>query len=134
MIDPEVLLQGYRLGVFPMAMADGAIEWFSPDPRAILPLEKFHAPHTLERAVRDRKCTRLNSSHDQISYAVFCLKKKKKRVLFRSDRKSTRLNSRHDQISYAVFCLNKKNTQTHLSAVLTIPSPHLQHNYCGVAL
>src|SRR2546421_837014 len=28
----------------------------------------------------DRKSTRLNSSHDQISYAVFCLKKKKKRV------------------------------------------------------
>src|SRR2546428_2968270 len=28
--------------------------------------------------LRDRKSTRLNSSHDQISYAVFCLKKKKK--------------------------------------------------------
>src|SRR5206468_1747617 len=27
---------------------------------------------------QDRKSTRLNSSHDQISYAVFCLKKKKK--------------------------------------------------------
>src|SRR5206468_10649385 len=29
--------------------------------------------------LRDRKSTRLNSSHDQISYAVFCLKKKKKK-------------------------------------------------------
>src|SRR2546430_10138291 len=29
---------------------------------------------------RDRKSTRLNSSHSQISYAVFCLKKKKKYV------------------------------------------------------
>src|SRR2546430_11357360 len=29
----------------------------------------------------DRKSTRLNSSHSQISYAVFCLKKKKKIVL-----------------------------------------------------
>src|SRR5206468_9547453 len=28
------------------------------------------------RPERDRKSTRLNSSHDQISYAVFCLKKK----------------------------------------------------------
>jgi leucyl/phenylalanyl-tRNA---protein transferase len=54
MIDPEVLLQGYRLGVFPMAMADGAIEWFSPDPRAILPLQEFHVPHSLERAVRNK--------------------------------------------------------------------------------
>src|SRR5206468_11594661 len=37
-------------------------------------------PHTDIQAspVRDRKSTRLNSSHDQISYAVFCLKKKKK--------------------------------------------------------
>src|SRR2546421_1307683 len=55
--------------------------------------------------VLDRKSTRLNSSHDQISYAVFCLKKKK------SDRKSTRLNSSHDQISYAVFRLKKKKAQ-----------------------
>src|SRR2546427_8188959 len=31
-----------------------------------------------EREVGDRKSTRLNSSHSQISYAVFCLKKKKK--------------------------------------------------------
>src|SRR2546430_13280985 len=31
-----------------------------------------------QRVCRDRKSTRLNSSHSQISYAVFCLKKKKK--------------------------------------------------------
>src|SRR2546430_13336386 len=31
--------------------------------------------------VRDRKSTRLNSSHSQISYAVFCLKKKKTKIL-----------------------------------------------------
>src|SRR2546427_1194870 len=30
--------------------------------------------------LRDRKSTRLNSSHSQISYAVFCLKKKKKKA------------------------------------------------------
>src|SRR2546427_8602192 len=30
---------------------------------------------------RDRKSTRLNSSHSQISYAVFCLKKKKKQTI-----------------------------------------------------
>src|SRR2546428_9587115 len=32
---------------------------------------------------RDRKSTRLNSSHDQISYAVFCLKKKKKTTFYK---------------------------------------------------
>ncbi|MDB6147165.1 MAG: aat [Spartobacteria bacterium] len=52
MIDPELLIQGYRLGLFPMAMDDGTIEWFSPDPRAILPLDKFHVPHALGRVAR----------------------------------------------------------------------------------
>jgi len=52
MIAPEILLQGYRLGVFPMAMEDGAIEWFSPDPRGVLPLDRFHAPHALARLLR----------------------------------------------------------------------------------
>src|SRR2546430_13629368 len=32
--------------------------------------------HLYKSQVRDRKSTRLNSSHSQISYAVFCLKKK----------------------------------------------------------
>src|SRR2546430_7694740 len=35
-------------------------------------------------ATRDRKSTRLNSSHSQISYAVFCLKKKTNLQLIRS--------------------------------------------------
>src|SRR5690349_23638887 len=34
---------------------------------------------TTSRRSRDRKSTRLNSSHVEISYAVFCLKKKKKK-------------------------------------------------------
>src|SRR2546427_2569182 len=34
---------------------------------------------TVEESFLDRKSTRLNSSHSQISYAVFCLKKKKKK-------------------------------------------------------
>src|SRR2546430_16358992 len=39
-----------------------------------------HRLHCLGRRTQriDRKSTRLNSSHSQISYAVFCLKKKKK--------------------------------------------------------
>src|SRR3712207_7381006 len=34
--------------------------------------------HLIDQALQDRKSTRLNSSHANISYAVFCLKKKKK--------------------------------------------------------
>src|SRR3989440_3229563 len=44
-------------------------------------------------ASRDRKSTRLNSSHDQISYAVFCLKKKKKK-----DKNSTEQSTQHNTI------------------------------------
>src|SRR3989475_9326802 len=36
--------------------------------------------HPLSAVFTDRKSTRLNSSHSQISYAVFCLKKKKHRT------------------------------------------------------
>src|SRR2546430_4562082 len=39
--------------------------------------EKAARPAQDARAAGDRKSTRLNSSHSQISYAVFCLKKKK---------------------------------------------------------
>src|SRR2546421_5384863 len=36
--------------------------------------------HVARAGEKDRKSTRLNSSHDQISYAVFCLKKKKHNI------------------------------------------------------
>src|SRR6266571_1676377 len=39
-----------------------------------------------ERARRDRKSTRLNSSHMSISYAVLCLKKKHNAILLLEDR------------------------------------------------
>src|SRR5256886_4475708 len=38
-----------------------------------------HGGRRHDAARRDRKSTRLNSSHSQISYAVFCLKKKKQK-------------------------------------------------------
>src|SRR5258708_28356361 len=43
-------------------------------PRLVAPLRREGAGQTVGR---DRKSTRLNSSHQIISYAVFCLKKKK---------------------------------------------------------
>src|SRR2546430_13240151 len=39
-------------------------------------VKPFQPSRVLEAVQRDRKSTRLNSSHSQISYAVFCLKKK----------------------------------------------------------
>src|SRR2546427_8239025 len=45
-------------------------------------------------ADKDRKSTRLNSSHSQISYAVFCLKKKKKRMNREQQRDEMRATAR----------------------------------------
>src|SRR5690625_6692735 len=43
-------------------------------------LKEQFSDRTFYRAFTDRKSTRLNSSHVAISYAVFCLKKKKKEM------------------------------------------------------
>src|SRR5205809_2372513 len=48
-----------------------------------------HPVHCPRRAYRDRKSTRLNSSHGYISYAVFCLKKKKIRYIFQETERPT---------------------------------------------
>ena len=46
-----------------MAMENGAIEWFSPDPRGILPLDQFHIPHALQKVIRQKVFEiRLNTS------------------------------------------------------------------------
>ncbi len=52
MIAANLLLHAYRNGVFPMGMENGEIAWFSPDPRAIIPLETFHIPHGLKRTLK----------------------------------------------------------------------------------
>lgn len=53
MLDTELLLAAYSNGIFPMAVdAHGEIGWFSPDPRAIIPLDEFHIPHGLKRVLK----------------------------------------------------------------------------------
>src|SRR5256885_7810971 len=64
-----------RAGARPRA--DGGVH-----PRPDREPARLSDPHGRRRA-RDRKSTRLNSSHLVISYAVFCLKKKKNKQLLR---------------------------------------------------
>jgi leucyl/phenylalanyl-tRNA--protein transferase len=52
MIPSELLLSAYANGWFPMAVEPGDIQWFSPDPRGIIPLDAFHVPSRLARVVR----------------------------------------------------------------------------------
>jgi len=53
-VNTRLLLAAYCQGIFPMAInANGDIAWFSPDPRAIIPLdERFHIPHGLQRVLK----------------------------------------------------------------------------------
>ncbi len=56
-IPPDVLLEAYARGIFPMAH-DGGIEWFSPVRRGLIPLdERFHIPHGLKRALKRKPFT-----------------------------------------------------------------------------
>src|SRR5256886_4626691 len=59
------------------------------------------ADWTAECSREDRKSTRLNSSHSQISYAVFCLKKKKPPQLGPRRRRSALLRGRQGQLRVA---------------------------------
>ena len=55
-LDPDLLLRAYALGWFPMGTGRRSrIEWFSPDPRGVLPLDTFHAPSRLKRVVRQAR-------------------------------------------------------------------------------
>ena len=57
MLSPSLLVAAYESGYFPMAMDDGEIQWFSPDPRGILPLAGFHVSRRLGRVVRSGRFT-----------------------------------------------------------------------------
>jgi leucyl/phenylalanyl-tRNA--protein transferase len=58
-LDPRLLLQGYAMGIFPMADSRDAAEvfWVEPRSRAILPLDRFHVSHSLRRTLRSDKFT-----------------------------------------------------------------------------
>src|SRR3712207_8363134 len=72
------LLEGRELCLPEDLVDPGAAD---PGDHALVAEERVQVPRLLDA---DRKSTRLNSSHANISYAVFCLKKKKKTTPFLS--------------------------------------------------
>lgn len=54
-IEPISLLRAYAAGIFPMGLEDGSIGWFSPEPRGIIPLDGFHIPKGLRRALKKNR-------------------------------------------------------------------------------
>lgn len=51
-LEPGTILAAYRRGIFPWPDRDGQLLWWSPDPRAILPLDRFHESRSLRRSRR----------------------------------------------------------------------------------
>ena len=52
MLPVDLLVSAYASGWFPMAVGEGDIRWFSPDPRGVIPLDTFHVSRRLARVVR----------------------------------------------------------------------------------
>jgi leucyl/phenylalanyl-tRNA--protein transferase len=66
-IPRELLLSAYASGWFPMAVEGGEINWYSPDPRGIIPLDAFHVPGRLARVVRQGTfCIEINRSFEDV--------------------------------------------------------------------
>src|SRR5258708_12140601 len=70
--------------IYTLSLHDALPIWSASSPRSSASTRSLRATRwrrgaCSRRTRRDRKSTRLNSSHQIISYAVFCLKKKKKK-------------------------------------------------------
>jgi leucyl/phenylalanyl-tRNA--protein transferase len=51
-LEPGTVLSAYRGGIFPWPDLSGRVLWWSPDPRAVLPLDGFHQSRSLRRTGR----------------------------------------------------------------------------------
>lgn len=72
-LDPETLLSAYAQGVFPMGDRDGAVHWYTADPRGVLPLdERFHVPHTLAQLARNPGKFEIRINHDFTATMCAC--------------------------------------------------------------
>src|SRR5258708_27404394 len=74
------MVAGHSLGEFSALVTNGALSF--EDGLKLVSKRAMAMQKACEQNPSDRKSTRLNSSHQIISYAVFCLKKKKKHTSY----------------------------------------------------
>src|SRR2546421_9559237 len=96
----------------------GAIGWHGREQGTVcLKERKLRVKISVVAVSLDRKSTRLNSSHDQMSYAVFCLKKKKNNTNITIIRRmTTTAGRRRYQVRLqldSVFTINETLSETH---------------------
>ena len=67
-IDPDILLNAYRCGIFPMAESkEGAIHWYEPIQRAIFPLDGLKVSRSLRHSLNSRIfAIRINSAFETV--------------------------------------------------------------------
>ncbi|MDX1564019.1 MAG: leucyl/phenylalanyl-tRNA--protein transferase [Phycisphaeraceae bacterium] len=68
-LTPPMLLAAYGQGLFPMADSrhGNEVRWYCSDPRAVLPLERFHCPRSLRQRVRSGRFEiRMDSAFEQV--------------------------------------------------------------------
>ncbi|WP_149240581.1 leucyl/phenylalanyl-tRNA--protein transferase [Dyadobacter sp. 32] len=62
-ITAEDLLNAYINGIFPMAESDGTLYWYSPDPRAVIPIDTYRPSRSL-RPVINKKVFEIRVNRD----------------------------------------------------------------------
>ena len=67
-MEPGLLLSGYAAGYFPMASSQsGEIRWYSPDPRAIIPLDEFKISRSLRQTLKKNQfAIRLDTVFEEV--------------------------------------------------------------------
>ena len=64
-LEPGTILSAYRSGLFPMPVRRGLLAWWSPNPRAIIPLDGLRVSRSLRRSARGFEI-RVDSAFDGV--------------------------------------------------------------------
>ena len=67
------LIYGYINGIFPMADSDGTLYWYSPDPRAIIPIDTYTPPKSLKPVI-NKNLFEIRIDHDFRAVMSACSK------------------------------------------------------------
>ncbi|MBC7408527.1 MAG: leucyl/phenylalanyl-tRNA--protein transferase [Arcicella sp.] len=61
------LIYGYMNGIFPMADTDGTLYWYSPDPRAVIPITTYKTPKSLRPVINKKTFeVRINTNFENV--------------------------------------------------------------------
>ena len=66
---PALVLEAYRLGIFPWPVRQGLVPWASPDPRAIFPLQERPWPRTVKRSFKPAFTVSFDTAFEQVMRA-----------------------------------------------------------------